>query len=315
MLSADKISSRILWRVSPLLLFQSLLFSQTVTIRFLMHYRGLCLHQCLLALGTLVIFMLSGCATPTRPGIGNVTRPVLLLVPAADVERLALINYVQQFDMARAQGRLVTQGRDLARLQTVGDRLIRQTGVYRDDTMQWEWVVMLIDAPVLNASCAPGGKITFFTGLIRNLQLTDDEIAAIMGHEIAHALREHGREKLSWAYAERLASIGAILASQNNEAMVRLANEAAHYLWDLPNSREQESEADTIGLELAARAGYDPRAAITVWRKMEAATRGQHPPEFLSTHPAPETRMSGMTELLPKVLPLYESAGQSKSSS
>lgn len=260
------------------------------------------------ALFVCAVLVMSACATPTRPGVGNVTRTVLLLVPAADVERLALINYVQHFDMARAQGRLVTQGRDLARLEIIGERLIQQTGVFRDDTMQWQWAIMLIDAPVLNASCAPGGKITFFTGLIRDLQLTDDEIAAIMGHEIAPALREHGREKVSWAYAERLASIGAILASQNNAAMVRLANEAAHYMWDLPNSREQETEADTIGLELAARAGYNPRAAISVWRKMVAATRGQNPPEFLSTHPAPETRINTISELLPKFIPLYEAA-------
>ncbi len=181
-------------------------------------------------------------------------------------------------------------------------------GAFRDDAVKWNWQLVLIDAPILNASCAPGGKITFYSGLVRQLKLSDDEIAVIMGHEVAHALREHGRERVSKAYAQNALSQAALTAAPNSAAQVEAANQVAHYLYVLPNSRQNESEADGMGLELAARAGYNPNAAITVWNKMAAANKGKAPAEFLSTHPSDQTRIADLGALMPRVTPLYEAA-------
>lgn len=254
--------------------------------------------------------LLSGCASTTKPGAVGVTRQQVMLVSSATVERMALTSYAQQAQQAKAQDKLITSGPEYDRLLRIADRLKAQVGVFRDDTRQWKWQLMLIDAPLLNATCAPGGKVTFYTGIVRRLKLTDDEIAAIMGHEFAHALREHGRERVSQAVAQQAITAGALAATQNSQAQVALANQFAQYLFVLPNSRQNESEADSIGLELAARAGYDPRAAISLWQKMAAAADGKSPPEFLSTHPASTTRISEISAMLPKVLPLYEAASR-----
>ena len=194
------------------------------------------------------------------------------------------------------------------RLKFIANRLIPQTEVFRDDTKQWDWRLTLIDAPILNATCAPGGQITFYTGIIEQLNLNDDEIAAIMGHEIAHALREHGRERVSQAMAQNLAVNVAMAAAGSYGSAVSAANQMAHYVFVLPNSRENESEADAIGLELAARAGYNPMGAITVWQKMIKATKGKGSPEFLSTHPSGQTRIEQLTALMPAAEPLYKVA-------
>ena len=197
----------------------------------------------------------------------------------------------------------------------MANRLIPQTAVFRDDTRTWEWQLSLIQSNTLNASCAPGGKITFYTGIIDQLNLTDDEIAAIMGHEMAHALREHGRERLSEALAQNAVTNVALAAAGANYASgINAANQVAQYVLVLPNSRQNESEADAIGLELAARAGYNPRAAITVWQKMLKATQGKNPPEFLSTHPSGETRIEQLNALMPAVEPLYLAASKAPQS-
>ena len=276
----------------------------------LIHKLGSCVPLMRL-LFALAFVVLSACATTTRTTVVGVDRGQILLVPAATVERLAFVNYAQQYQQAQAHGALVTGGRDLARLEKIANRIVGQTTVFRNDALQWQWMVMLINAPIHNASCAPGGKITFYTGLIRDLQLTDDEIAIIMGHEIAHALREHGRERLSQTFVQQLLSYGAELATKGKGEEIALARQLAHYLYDLPNSRLHESEADKIGLELAARAGYDPRAALSVWQKMAAASQGNEPLEFFSTHPSNATRLNDLAALMPKVLPLYESATRS----
>jgi predicted Zn-dependent protease len=251
---------------------------------------------------------LGGCATTTKPGAVGVTRQQMMLVSSATVERMALTSYAQQAQQARSQGKLITSGAEYDRLLNIANRLKAQVGVFREDTLQWKWQLILIDAPVLNATCAPGGKVTFYTGIVRQLKLNDDEIAAIMGHEFAHALREHGRERVSQAVAQQAVTAGALAATQNSQAQIALANQFAKYLFVLPNSRQNESEADSIGLELAARAGYDPRAAISLWQKMAAASEGKSPPEFFSTHPANATRVNEITALLPTVMPLYEAA-------
>lgn len=250
--------------------------------------------------------VLSACASTTKPGVVGAQRQQLMLVSAETVERMALVSYTQQNQQAKAAGRLLASGSEYERVNRIVIRLQKQVGVFRDDALKWNWQLTLIDAPVLNASCAPGGKITFYTGLVRQLKLTDDEIAVIMGHEVAHALREHGRERVSKAYAQNALSQAALTAAPNSQAQVDAANQVAHYLYVLPNSRQNESEADGMGLELAARAGYNPNAAISVWNKMAAANKGKQPAEFLSTHPSDQTRITELSALMPKVTPLYE---------
>jgi predicted Zn-dependent protease len=159
----------------------------------------------------------------------------------------------------------------------------------------------------LNAYCMPGGKIMVYTGLIEKLNLSDAELAAVIGHEMAHALREHSRERISRAYAQQLALAGVAVVTGAGEGAMDLANMVGSVTFQLPHSREQESEADTIGMELMARAGYDPNAAVSVWRKMLAADQGGTP-EFLSTHPSPRTRLQDLQALVPKVMPLYQRA-------
>lgn len=254
------------------------------------------------------VSILTGCASTTKSGAIGITRQQLLIVPASTVEQMAASHYVTQNKQAKTAGHLIESGPEYERLRAISTRIIRQTTIFREDTRQWKWQLTLIDEPVLNASCAPGGKITFYTGIIRQLALTDDEIAAVMGHEVAHAIREHGREKVSEAMGQQL-MLGLALSTGNaSRESAALAEQVATVLYTLPNSREKETEADKIGLELMARAGYNPAAAINVWRKMSAATKGQSPPQFLSTHPSHSTRITELTELQPVVRPLYEAA-------
>jgi predicted Zn-dependent protease len=231
-----------------------------------------------------------------------------MMASSEDVNRSSAASYSEQNQKAKEKNILVTSGPTYDRLKFIANRLIPQTEEFRDDTRQWDWRLTLIDAPILNASCAPGGKITFYTGIIEQLNLNDDEIAAIMGHEIAHALREHGRERVSQATAQNiLVNIATALAGPYGSA-VSAANQVAQYAIVLPNSRENESEADAIGLELAARAGYNPTGAISVWQKMLNVTKDKSTPEFLSTHPSGETRIEQLTALMPSVEPLYKVA-------
>lgn len=255
-----------------------------------------------------LVALLSACASTTRPGAVGVSRSQFMMASTEDVNRLSAASYSEQNQKAKEKNILVTSGPTYDRLKLIANRLIPQTEVFRDDTRQWDWQLTLINAPTLNATCAPGGKITFYTGIIEQLNLTDDEIAAIMGHEIAHALREHGRERVSQAAAQNvLVNIATALAGPYGSA-VSAANQVAHYAIVLPNSRENESEADAIGLELAARAGYNPIGAISVWQKMLKATKDKNSPEFLSTHPSGETRIEQLTALMPAVEPIYKAA-------
>ncbi|MFZ3038565.1 MAG: M48 family metallopeptidase [Polynucleobacter sp.] len=255
-----------------------------------------------------LVTLLSACANTTRPGAVGINRSQFMMASSEEVNRLSAVSYSEQNQKAKEKNILVTSGPTYERLKLIANRLIPQTEAFRDDTRQWDWRLTLIDAPTLNATCAPGGKITFYTGIIEQLNLTDDEIAAIMGHEIAHALREHGRERVSQAAAQNvLVNIAMAVAGPYGSA-VSAANQVAQYAIVLPNSRENETEADAIGLELAARAGYNPMGAITVWQKMLKATKGNSSPEFLSTHPSGETRIEQLTALMPAVEPLYKVA-------
>jgi predicted Zn-dependent protease len=254
------------------------------------------------------ITLFSACTTTTRPGVVGVNRQQLMMASQSEVERLSAISFNEQNKKAQEKKILITSGPQYDRLINIANRLIPQTTHFRDDTQKWNWQLSLINSPVLNATCAPGGKITFYTGIIDQLKLSDDEIAAIMGHEIAHALREHGRERLSQAMAQSAITNIALAAAGGYGAQINAANQVAQYVLVLPNSRQNESEADAIGVELAARAGYNPRAAITVWQKMMKATQGKNPPEFLSTHPSGETRIEQLSALMPSVEPLYRDA-------
>lgn len=266
-------------------------------------------HLSIRTLGVLaLVTLLSACANTTRPGAVGINRSQFMMASSEEVNRLSAVSYSEQNQKAKEKNILVTSGPTYERLKLIANRLIPQTEAFRDDTRQWDWRLTLIDAPTLNATCAPGGKITFYTGIIEQLNLTDDEIAAIMGHEIAHALREHGRERVSQAAAQNvLVNIAMAVAGPYGSA-VSAANQVAQYAIVLPNSRENETEADAIGLELAARAGYNPMGAITVWQKMLKATKGNSSPEFLSTHPSGETRIEQLTVLMPAVEPLYKVA-------
>ena len=259
--------------------------------------------------------LLLACANTTRSGAVGINRSQLMLISSSEVDRLSAVGYNEQNQKAKEKNILITSGPAYDRLKNISNRLIAQTGVFRDDTRQWNWQLVLINAPILNATCAPGGKITFYTGIIDQLNLTDDEIAAIMGHEIAHALREHGRERLSQAMAQNAVTNVAMAAAGGYGSAISAANQAAQYILVLPNSRQNESEADAIGVELAARAGYNPQASISVWQKMIKATQGKGPPEFLSTHPSGETRIEQLSALMPAVEPLYKESAKPNSKS
>ncbi len=253
--------------------------------------------------------LLVACANTSRPGVVGVQRSQFMMISAAQIDRMSAISFEQQAKAAQKKKILVTNGPEYERLKTIANRLIPQTAVFRDDTRNWNWGLQLIDSPIVNATCAPGGRITFYTGIINKLNLTDDEIAAIMGHEIAHAVREHGREQVSQALAQNIISNVALAAAGAGSAQsIDAANQIMQYVMVLPNSRQNEREADAIGLELAARGGYDPRAAITLWQKMSKESQGKNPPEFLSTHPSNENRIKELSALTPKVMPLHEPA-------
>jgi predicted Zn-dependent protease len=192
------------------------------------------------------------------------------------------------------------------RVQKITQRLIPQTSVFRPDATQWKWEVNVQTSKDVNAFCMPGGKIMVYTGLIEQLQATDAELAAVIGHEIAHALREHSRERISRAYAEQIALAGVAVATGAGLTTMALASQVSAVTFTLPHSREQEAEADRIGLELMARAGFDPNAAITLWQKMGKLGGGG--PEFLSTHPASGSRIKDLEANVPRVLPLYQAA-------
>ncbi|WP_199507651.1 MULTISPECIES: M48 family metallopeptidase [unclassified Psychrobacter] len=250
---------------------------------------------------------LTGCTSTTNTGAIGVDRNQLLLVSSEQVQQMSAQSYAQSIQEARAKGVLDTNTAQLNRLKRIANRLVGQVGVYRPDAAKWNWEVHTIKSNDLNAFVMPGGKVMFYTGIIDRLNLSDDEIAAIMGHEMAHALREHARERLSRQYATQtgIGVAASVFGLSQNQA--QLANIAGDVGISRPHSRTQESEADQIGLELMARAGFNPNAAITLWQKMQRAESGE-PPQFLSTHPNSSNRIANLQSLMPKVRPLYQQA-------
>lgn len=251
---------------------------------------------------------LAACATTTGQGAIGVERKQLLLVSSADMDQGAVQAYQQALGQASKQGALNRNPQQVARVREIAARIIPQTAVFRPEAPGWKWEVNVITSKELNAWCMPGGKIAFYSGIIETLQLTDDEIAAIMGHEIAHALREHARERASQQLAtQTVVGVGAAVLGVG-QGGADLGALVAQVTFNLPFSRLQETEADRMGVELAARAGYDPRAAIALWEKMARASQGQAPPALLSTHPSSEARIADLKVFSAKVLPLYQQA-------
>lgn len=249
---------------------------------------------------------LGGCETTTSGGAVGAERKQLLLGTSQELDQAAAQAYTKLKAGAAAKGALNKDSAMLQRVRTIASRLEPQTKTFRADAPGWKWEVNVIDSNELNAFCMPGGKIMVYSGLISQLRLTDDEIAIVLGHEIAHALREHSREQLSQAMAAQTAiGLGAALFGLG-EGTASVANAGYEALVATRFSRTDETEADRIGLELTARAGYDPRAGVTMWQKMINASQGSRPPEFLSSHPAEASRAQQIQALLPTVMPLYE---------
>ena len=255
--------------------------------------------------------LLAGCqaVNTTSGGAVGVERQQYMFgaLSTQEVNQMYAQSYQQTLGEAASKGLLDKTSNNAKRLRTIADRLIKKAPLFRADAAQWQWEVNLIKSPELNASCGPGGKIIFYSGIIEKLQLTDDEIAAIMGHEMAHALREHSREAMSRAYGVEMAKQGAGALLGLGSGTMALADAAVQYGMTLPNSRGNENEADLIGLELAARGGYNPNAAVSLWQKMAAASEGA-PPEFMSTHPSSGSRIAALQAAIPKVMPLYQQA-------
>lgn len=226
------------------------------------------------------------------------------LIPAETLEREASAQYQQMLQKAAASQALAPQNNaQLQRLRAIAKRIIPHALNWNPRARQWNWEVNLIGSPQINAFCMPGGKIAFYTGILNTLQLTDDEVAMVMGHEIAHALREHARERMGKGAAT---NVGANLLTQLL-GLGQIGQTVTHYgaqLLTLEFSRSDESEADLVGMELAARAGFDPRAGVSLWKKMSAANKNA-PPQWLSTHPSGKTRIADIEANLPKVMKFY----------
>ncbi|BBP44673.1 lipoprotein [Thiosulfatimonas sediminis] len=252
---------------------------------------------------------LSGCGTATtQKGTVGIERTQLMLVSEEQIMQGGKAAYAEVLGKAKEEKTLNTNPKLTKRVRLIADRLIPQTGVFRADAPKWDWEVNVLESEQLNAWCMPGGKIAFYTGIIEKLNLTDAEIAAIMGHEMAHALREHSRERASQQVAQQtgLAVLGAVTGM--GQVGMDLTSLAMNVTLTLPNSRTHETESDRIGVELAARAGYDPYAAISLWQKMGKATEGGKTPELLSTHPSHDSRIQDLQKYAKKVEPLYLAA-------
>ncbi|MDD3353244.1 M48 family metallopeptidase [Zoogloea sp.] len=255
--------------------------------------------------------IVSACQTvqTTQTGEVGIGRRQMMMVSSREMESASSQSYQKILQEAGQKNALNRNKEQVERVRTVARRLIPATGVFRTDAPGWKWEVNVLASQELNAWCMAGGKIAFYSGIIEKLNLTDDEIAAIMGHEIAHALREHARERASQSMVTNIgvAVLGAALGV--GQAGTDLIGTVAKVSFELPNSREHEVEADRIGVELAARGGYDPGAAITLWQKMGRASGGQ-PPQWLSTHPSNESRQQDLAQYAARVMPLYEQATQ-----
>ena len=257
------------------------------------------------------LLLVAGCAAVQTTGSGTVGVDRKQYMSSM-VSEQALIQEAQQqytslVSQARAQGALDTNTQQTARVRAITQRLIAQVGVFRPDAVNWNWEVHVLNSDEVNAWCMPGGKMAVYSGMINRLKLSDAELAAVIGHEMAHALREHSREQVSQQMMTGM-GLSVLSAITGSSATTDLGSKLTEVMFTLPNSRTHETEADRMGVELAARAGYDPRAAITLWQKMGSLGDGSAPPEFLSTHPSAASRTADLTRIAEQVMPLYEAA-------
>ena len=256
-------------------------------------------------------FVLAGAAAVAWPAAAQVdvgkASSLRKLVPADQIEQAGRQQFVQTVQEAKQQNALLPANHpQTRRLHAIAKRIIPHAAAWNPRARDWRWEVVLINSDQINAFCLPGGKIAFYTGILSQLKLNDDEAAMIMGHEMAHALREHARERLAKTQAT---GIGLSIASQLL-GLGSLGDAAANLgtqLLTLKYSRDDETESDLVGLEIAARGGYRPEASVTLWQKMQAAS-GNGGPSFLSTHPSGSNRIEELQANLPKVQHLYEQA-------
>ena len=265
------------------------------------------------AIVAFVLAALAACTSTTEQGTVGVERSQLMFVSSAELNQAAAAQYQQVIQAETPKGNVNRNPQQAERVRNIAKRLIPQTAVFRKDAVEWKWEVNVITSPEVNAWCMPGGKIAVYTGIIEKLSITDDELAAVMGHEISHALREHSRERASQQAAAGVgASLAGIVADiflpGSGQLATAGAGAGAQVGVLLPYSRVHETEADRMGVELAARAGYDPRAAVALWQKMAKLSGGGAPPKLLSTHPSHQDRIKDLTEFSQKVMPLYEQA-------
>lgn len=262
-------------------------------------------------LGFLVIgvAVLGSCAETqtTQSGAIGVTRKQYIALDSQQLSQQAVQLYQTELQKARKANKLNPDPQAYQRVQMITQRLIPQTAVFRPESRNWKWEVNVLSDKQLNAYCLPGGKIMVNSGLMTELKATDGELAAVIGHEIAHALRDHAAERMSVAQRNQtFAGLGALLVgAATGYDVSNLASLSTNVFFNLPNNREQETEADKIGLELMARAGYDPREAVSLWKKMIAGNR-QTQVAWLSTHPSGEQRIADLESLIPAVMPVYK---------
>ncbi len=259
-------------------------------------------HSIRLILTILTFSLLAACAT-------NIAgRKQVMLVSekkAIESSKQAYINTLEPFEQ---KGLLDSNPDMVRRVNLITSKLIKQAKLLRPGSKKWDWSVKIIDDPkTINAWCMAGGKMAIYTGLINQLNATDDEIAQVMGHEISHALANHTAERMSVAMASDLAVNLYNSTIGDSTGTTSLATAAAQVALQLPNSRTSESEADEIGIKLAAKAGYNPNAAVTLWQKMAKAGGGSSL-EFMSTHPSPKNREKALKKMIPKMMPYYQAA-------
>lgn len=255
------------------------------------------------------IFFVTGCAykSSTEKTAVGVERKQFMMVSSAQMDQSTKEAYSKVVTDAKKKKVFNEDIKTTKRIKRILKELIPHTAVFRQDALNWGWEVNLVESNELNAWCMPGGKMMFYTGLIEKLKLNDAQIAAIMGHEMGHALREHSREKVSRNLAAQITLSIATSALGLQIDISSIANEIVDVTFNLPNSREAEREADRIGIELAARAGYDPEEAVKIWEKMSKLPHSSKP-EILSTHPVYENRIKDLQKYSILVEPLYKNA-------
>ncbi|MBT4571397.1 MAG: M48 family metallopeptidase [Nitrosomonadales bacterium] len=263
-------------------------------------------------LAFIISILLFGCTSTTKKSDSDVDRIQLMILPEFMAMDMSQNGYTEILDNAKKDGALNVDTILVERIRGVSYNLINQTYIFRDDTQDWNWEINVIESESINAFCMPGGKIVVYSGLVNKLDATDDELAAVIGHEIAHALREHGRERMSSALIQQVGILGFAIFLSNQDgsflskqAVLQGVALGTTLFFALPNSREQEREADDMGLELTALAGYNPMAAVSLWRKMDAQSDSE-PPEFLSTHPSNENRIEDLKIEAKKYKKLYK---------